>query len=388
MHHCGRRTRGKNKRNRRRRGDIRSSRRRGGRKDCIPLSRCPDSVGSSTCKCIVTSFIRSELCIIFIFSQIIVFTANTDNSGNSAKVKSHDSSASCGSCGLGTSQDKQWGISLLLLVARLLPLFMNLAVSIMSVAGAVMSGAGAIMSVVGAIIGGLSSKAVEVARLLLRFLKVAVLTVMSLAVAVVNWWSSIIGFVRCLVLLFRYVSFALENDKIKYCQSNHLRAGGRGRSTRSGASDADWERTCQGYQAGFGGLLVAGSIQQQAFPFSQGNSNACAAIAMYAAIQYALTPSLLCVQDEDFRHSATSVGRDIAVETRFMHREGAGSYIMRDQFEHFFSGFIENEDYVVCSEISGDDIYSYIDNLTGHLPDGSIHNRNVAISEFICRLHI
>ena len=234
---------------------------------------------------------------------------------------------------------------------------MNLAVSIMSVAGAV-------MSVVGAVLGGLSSKAVEVARLLLRFLKVAVLTVMSLAVAVVNWWSSIIGFVRCLVLLFRYVSFALENDKIKYCQSNHFRAGGTRRTTRSGASDADWERTCQGYQARFGGLLAAGSIQQQAFPFSQGNSNACAAIAMYAAIQYALTPSLLCVQDEDFRHSATSVGRDIAVETRFMHREGAGSYIMRDQFEHFFSGFIENESIMVCSEISGDDIYSYIDNLT------------------------
>jgi hypothetical protein len=58
MNHCGRRTRGKNKRNRRRRGDFRSSRRRGGRKDCIPLSRCPNSVGSSTCKYIVTSFIR------------------------------------------------------------------------------------------------------------------------------------------------------------------------------------------------------------------------------------------------------------------------------------------------------------------------------------------
>jgi len=180
----------------------------------------------------------------------------------------------------------------------------------------------------------------------------------------------------------------LENDQIKYCQSNHLRAGGSRRSTRSGASDADWKRTCQGYQARFRRSLTAGSIQQQSFPFSQEDSNACASIAMYAAIQYALTPSLSCVQDEDFRHSATSVGRDIAVETRFMHREGAGSYIMRDQFEHFFSGFIENESIILCSGISGDDIYSYIDNLTGHLPDGSIHNRNVAISEFICRLHI
>ena len=60
---------------------------------------------------------------------------------------------------------------------------MNLAVSIMSVAGAV-------MSVAGTIIGGLSSKAVEVARLFLHFLKVVVSTVMSLVVAVEGCWSS------------------------------------------------------------------------------------------------------------------------------------------------------------------------------------------------------
>jgi len=153
----------------------------------------------------------SVLCIIFIFSHLIVFTANTVNSGNSAKVKSHDSPASCGSCGLDTSQDKQWSVSVLLLVAQLLPLFMRLAVSIMSVAGAVLgwwsskavevawlflffmklirSVAGAVMSVAVAAVGGLSSKAVEVARLFLRFLKVAVSTVMSLA-AVLGWWSS------------------------------------------------------------------------------------------------------------------------------------------------------------------------------------------------------
>ena len=50
-------------------GDIRSSRRRGGRKDCIPLSRCPDSVGSSTCKCIVPSF-TVQYCVLSSCSHI------------------------------------------------------------------------------------------------------------------------------------------------------------------------------------------------------------------------------------------------------------------------------------------------------------------------------
>ena len=179
----------------------------------------------------------------------------------------------------------------------------------------------------------------------------------------------------------------MENDKIKYCQSNHLRAGGRGRSTRSGASDADWERTCQGYQARFSELLAAGSIQQHNFPFSQGNSDACAAIAMYTAILYALTPTYSCVQDEDICRSSTGIGRDIAVETRFIHGEGAGSYLHREQLESFFSGFIENENYVVCLEHSGTDIYSSIDPLLALLPDGSTQDsKNVAISEFFCRM--
>ena len=148
-----------------------------------------------------------QYCVLSSYSHISLhFIANTDTSGNSAKVKSHDSSASCGSCGLGTSQDKQWGVSLLLLVARLLPLFMRLAVFIMSVAGAVMSVVGAIMSVAVAVVGGLSSKAVEVARLLLRFLNVAVATVMSLAVAVEGCWSSMA------------VEGAEENDKFFFVE--------------------------------------------------------------------------------------------------------------------------------------------------------------------------
>ena len=122
------------------------------------------------------------MCIIFTFSHLIAFIITADNNDvNSTKIKSHDSPASCGSG--GTSQDKQWSVSLLLLVVRLLPLFMKIAVSIMSVAGAV-------MSVAGAVAGGLSSKAVEVARLFMHFTKVAVSSVMSVAVAIVGWWSS------------------------------------------------------------------------------------------------------------------------------------------------------------------------------------------------------
>ena len=142
------------------------------------------------------------MCIIFVFSHLIAFIANTDNSGNSAKVKSHDSSASCESCDPGTSQDKQWGVSLLL------PLVMSVIMSAVAVLGwwsskavevawlflffmrLVRSAAGAVISAAGAVIGGLSSKAVEVARLFLRFLKAAVSSVMSLAVTVVGWWSS------------------------------------------------------------------------------------------------------------------------------------------------------------------------------------------------------
>jgi len=167
-----------------------------------------------------------------------------------------------------------------------------------------------------------------------------------------------------------------------------LRAGGKkcGSKLKSNSTASTaWQRSSQEYQARFRRSLTAGSIQQQSFPFSQEGSNACASIAMYTAIQYALTPSHLYVQAEDFRRSTTSIGRDIAVETRFIHEERVGSFIKRDQFEDIFRGFIDNGDRIVCQEYNGHDIYSSSVGLIELLLDGSTQDsKNVAISEFLC----
>jgi len=140
-----------------------------------------------------------------------------------------------------------------------------------------------------------------------------------------------------------------------------------------------WKKRRQAYNKQFKLCLAAGSIQRVDFDFSQGDSNACAAISLYNAITYAFS-NHSSVQDEDFHRSTTSIGLDIAIAARLTKGQRPGSYLYLDQCEPFFGDFLDDSNQYLQD---GDNIYSqaFRELIQGHLPDGGSGTR-VAIGTF------